>query len=754
MSNDFRPHLKISEHKPIIDRKFKGGGGGSYKRTEHASHAKKIFKEAQELQKIFEETLDKKIIKHRYFRVELPDPMNVLTSSGRKLSEAVLADLVGSPANNIGHFSTLESSFLNLIEQLKTYRDSNDHSGKSKFASIEDIGRIPAKEKISENLIKLIESKQYSGEALISLFPDLAREEEETLKRAIGIYLKPKNGKVISEVDTNSGKVLRIQANPEIINDLAECFLAIQMVEAIGEVVVESAVKGAKIEDSIVVNPNNSEAYVCIFDSGVVKNSRFLKNSIVNHEEPIGPPHDVEHGSFVASRIIYGNSLRDSLSKGELIPDVKVLSVCMKTHDDIGNSKPASIDQFLQIIRNTVERMHRKIKVYNLSMNITYQNTQTGVLVRDDLVGALAAEIDKLSKKHGVLFVVTTGNYPTSASAPPPSEPYPEYFKREDNRITEPAEAMLALTVGSIADRDNDGSLSKKNMPSPFTRSGPGFNRYRKPDLVAQGGNLTSTWQTFEDLSVAGIGRDGDYLAYGSGTSYAAPIISRLAAQLFEHIKSATPDLVRALLIHSSNLIESEAFDSEMTKKLMGNGLPNAEKLLVSDRWNQNYIFQGQIGYRKIIKIPFYVPKQLTNRSGLKKLRIRFTLAFSPDTDRTRYKGYCKSHLRANLFKRDKNSILKKTPSDKSDEVINDLYSTVIRYDRIFGNGVLEGEWELHIEHVSSRCDSTEESVPFSIVLTLSDPRKDSAIDIYNAIQTEIPNKYENLLTIKEKLRS
>jgi len=753
MSDDLRPHLKISEHKPLLERKFTGGGGGSYKRTEYINHSKKIFNEAQTLQKFFDDSLDKNIIKHRYFRVELPEGVNILTSEGKKLGDAVLGDLVGSPASNIGHFSTLESSFLNLVEQLKEYRDTSDHIGKSKFSSIEDFSSIPAKEKISESLTKLIKDEQYSGEALISLFADLAREEEETIKKAIGLYLKPKQGKIISEVRTSSGKVLRVKASHEAINDLAECFLAIQMVEPIGEVIVESAIKGEKIENTVSVSPNTAQAYVCIFDSGVTKTSRFIEGSIINHEEPIGPPHDVGHGTFVASRIIYGNSLRDDLSKGQLRPNVKVLSVCMKTHDDIGNQKPATIDQFLQIIRNTVERMHQQIKVYNLSMNITYQNTQAGAVVKDDLVGALAAEIDKLSKKYGVLFVVTTGNYPTLSSTPPPTEPYPEYFKREDSRITEPAEAMLALTVGSIADRDNEGSLTKKDMPSPFTRSGPGFNQYRKPDLVAQGGNLTSTWQNFEDLSVAGIGREGDCLAYGSGTSYAAPIISRLAAQLFEHIKSATPDLVRALLIHSATLNNFDIFDSDTITKLMGNGVPDAGKLLFSDRWNQNYIFQGQIGYRKIMKIPFYVPQELTSRSGLKKVRVRFTLAFSPDTDRTRYKGYCKSHLRVNLLKKDEDGALKKASPDKSHEVIKDLYSTVIRYDKTFGKKILEGEWELHIEHVSSRCDPSEDDVPFSFVLTVSDPREDSAVDIYNAIQIEVPNKYSNLLEIRERLK-
>ena len=47
MSDESRPHLKLSEHKPLEDRTFTGGVAGSYQRTEYKQHASKIFKEAQ-----------------------------------------------------------------------------------------------------------------------------------------------------------------------------------------------------------------------------------------------------------------------------------------------------------------------------------------------------------------------------------------------------------------------------------------------------------------------------------------------------------------------------------------------------------------------------------------------------------------------------------------------------------------------------------------------------------------------------------
>jgi subtilisin family serine protease len=753
MSDDLRPHLKLTEHKPIEDRTFTGGGGGAYQRTEYKKHSNKIFREAQELSQFFESSTDHATMQRRYFRIELPEESNILSSSeGKKISEVVLGNLVGAPSKNIGHFSTLESSFATLLEQIKVYNETATNVGKSKFASIENISSIPENEKVSVELTKLIEAKQYSGEILVTLFTDLSREEQETIKKAINFYLLQKEGAIISEVDTSQGKLLRVRTKSEDVNKLAKQFLSIQSIDPIEEVIVESAKQGEKIEDRVTVTSNESKATVCIFDSGISKGSKFLDQSILGFEEPIGPPFNTDHGTFVASRIIYGNSLRDAISKGQLNPEIKVLSVCMITHDDIGNPKPARGDEFIKILRDTVERWHRQIKVYNLSMNLTNQNVYDGAMVTDDNVGAVAAEIDNLSRKYGVLFILTTGNYPVSSLIPKPTEPYPNYFNKIDSRMLRPGEAMLALTVGSIADRDNDGSMAKSHTPSPFTRKGPGFNEYRKPDLVAQGGNYATNWRHFDDLSVAGIGGSGNHISYGNGTSFAAPLISRLAAKTFEHIENATPDLVRALLIHSSNLLESELFDLDMKQKLMGNGLPDASKLLTSDRWNQSYLFQGVVGFRKIMKIPFYVPKCLTDRKGTGVIRIRFTLAFSPETNRTLKTGYCKSHLRTQLSKLNNNEELKPIISDETNEVLKNRYSTVIRYDKTFSRSIASGEWELLIEQ-QSRWTLSETDTPFAIVLTISDPRNESTTDIFNAIQTEVPNKYEYVIPVKERLR-
>ncbi len=743
-----RPLLLIVDPKDIKDRTFDGGFGKIYHRESYEEHGGKLFKQASQLKMDFQSTIDIGLIKRRYIRVEIPAVKNIWKSDGEKLNSILLSTLVGTPQKHVGHFSTLEKSFDSFIEQLELYSSSEKNTGKSKFALIESISKIPASEKINESLYELIKKRVYNGEVLITLYPDISRREQEILKQVLISYLLNKEGKVLSELDSDFGKIIRIQLKADEIENLADYFIAIQSIDPVDEFFVESANLGRRIPDEITVLPNSSNAKVCVFDSGVIHGSRFLDHSIIAHEEPIGPPHNPEHGTFVASRIIYGNSLRDSISLGVLKPDVKVLSVCMNSRDELGNAIPARGDDFLRILRDTVKRWHRQIRVYNLSMNLCHQGTNIPSIIHDNKVNLVAAEIDKLSKEHGVLFVLTTGNLPRPSS----DKTYPNHFDDESSRLMSPGEAMLALTVGSIADRENEGSLAKSQHPSPFTRRGPGFNGYRKPDLVAQGGNSTIDWKEFEDLSVAGIGIDGFSLAYGTGTSYAAPLISRIASILFDRIPNATPELVRAIIIHSSSIIKTNIINSNTLSNLIGNGLPDADLLLSCDKWHQNYVFQGVIGYRKIFKIPFFVPSTLVTRKGLKKVRIKFTLAFSPETNVTLKSGYCKSHLQTQVLKINAKNELVKTTTEKKPEVITDRYSTVIRYDKTFSGELLSGEWELIVEQ-QSKWTLKDKETPFAVVISVCDPRKDEEIDIYSSIQSEIPNRYRDLISIQEQIR-
>ena len=460
----------------------------------------------------------------------------------------------------------------------------------------------------------------------------------------------------------------------------------------------------------------------------------------------------MSHGTFVASRIIYGDSIKDQISSGVLEPDVRVLSVCFSKFDDIGKKLPATTDQLIAVIRDVVEKWHSQIKVYNLSFSLTPQKRNVSPAIKDDLVHSLASEIDYLSKKYDVLFVICTGNIPYSPSQPVPASPYPEYFSEDESRIMSPGEAMLALTVGSIALEEAGGSMAKKEEASPFTRRGPGFSGYHKPDLVAHGGNCGSGWSNHNFLEVAGFSDTGENISYARGTSFSTPIVTRLAAKLFEMMPTASACLVKAMLIHFCKKSSGEAINGDLYQKLYGHGFPDANLIVSSSKNMQSFLYQGEMDYRDMIEIPFYVPTILVDRKIRKKVKVSVTITFYPETSSVLKKGYCKSHIRTKIRKLDKNGAYKDISFSESSVLDDDRYSTVIKMEKYFSSGISSGEWKILIAH-ESRWTLRNPLTKFAAVITIEDPNNDPDIDIYAAIRNEIPNKYKVELGITERIR-
>lgn len=313
--SDERPHILLREPLPPKVREYPGGGGGTYPRTSYAQHASKVFKQAEELRAMFARLrpnggdLDRE-----YFRLELPNDLKVTGSNGQKIEGTVHGSIVGAPAGNVGHFSTTAESFALLLEELQRYAGTHDSVGKSKFAPIEEIGPIPLAEKLGPGMAEKLAEENEPIDVLLGLFPDLLSRERQAVRAAIEALLVPSGGRVADAVDGESGTYLRVQALPAAIKAIAESIVAVQSVDQTEEVVDLSSRPGPKIEASVIVRPFEQAPLVCVIDTGVLTGNRFIDPFVVDREYPLGPPHDQDHGTFVASRVLFGDTIRDQLS--------------------------------------------------------------------------------------------------------------------------------------------------------------------------------------------------------------------------------------------------------------------------------------------------------------------------------------------------------------------------------------------------------------------------------------------------------
>ena len=241
-------------------------------------------------------------------------------------------------------------------------------------------------------------------------------------------------------------------------------------------------------------------------------------------------------------------------------------------------------------------------RVFNISL------ADPDLIYADGKPSPWASVLDNLAQMNDVVIVVSAGNIPITTYRGAESEfireNYPAYLLQDESRILEPSTAVNALTVGSICHSDSSFHAGRQledliepigevDMPSPFTRCGPGVNKSIKPDVVEYGGNLVwygSQRRFFQnDPGVDVVSTNKDYherlFAAMSGTSFSTPKVANLAALILKKYLDISANLVRALIANSARIpsVALERFgNDENTRKIYGYGLPDINKALFS----------------------------------------------------------------------------------------------------------------------------------------------------------------------------
>lgn len=173
----------------------------------------------------------------------------------------------------------------------------------------------------------------------------------------------------------------------------------------------------------------------------------------------------------------------------------------------VGHGGAWDMAGFLRYLANTVA-VHPDTKVWNISANL---NTPCDAM----RVSEFGHQLSIISRRHGVLFVISSGNRGGQA----------------DEKIAPPADAEAAITVSG---RSHDGNGAVAG-PCPVSRVGLGPEEMLKPEM---------SWFSHQRI----LGGDLEV-----ASSYAAPLVSRVSAHTWVKLRQPTPDLVKALLINAAD---------------------------------------------------------------------------------------------------------------------------------------------------------------------------------------------------------
>ena len=279
---------------------------------------------------------------------------------------------------------------------------------------------------------------------------------------------------------------------------------------------------------------------------------------------------------------------------------------------------------------------------------------------------AWAAKIDELSYRKDILFIVSAGNLPPRQPVPgkgflehlTDGLTHPEYLLKASARVANPAHSLQALVVGSLAHADfrdhSLASISRPEHPSCFSRSGFGMWNTIKPDVVDYGGDQCTQHHPPPVSAplpvdvcthlVRSTYHGGPSTGYDAvGTSYAAPKVAALAAELQKLLPGRSPLLYRALIVNSARWprwAEQEQ-DREQRAKIfrwLGYGLPDWSRALRNDVSRVTLITHEHLtlraGEAAVFSVP--IPAELRTPGEVRRLRIDVTLSAASEPRRAR----------------------------------------------------------------------------------------------------------------------
>ncbi len=212
------------------------------------------------------------------------------------------------------------------------------------------------------------------------------------------------------------------------------------------------------------------------------------------------------HGTHVASTIVGSGAASQGRYKG-VAPDATL--AVGKVLDDSGSGSYDAI-----IAGMVWAAAESGAKVVNMSL---------GGEPGTDGTDPLSAAANTLTRDHGTLFVVASGNFGA------------------DGSVAGPAAADAALAVGSV---------SKQDSPSWFSSRGPrGRDGAVKPEIAAPGDGIVAA----RPDGVAPEGEPtGEAYQRLSGTSMAAPHVAGAAAIVAQQHPDWTPDRLKDALVSSA----------------------------------------------------------------------------------------------------------------------------------------------------------------------------------------------------------
>lgn len=639
--------------------------------------------------------------------------------------------------------SAAVADFNKFENKVKEYK--NTSRNKSEFQFIDSIAPIEIEEKQISKIKEVAKNSALKDEKFdiqAVFLPELTDDEYKTTLLNFKQNVANMGGKLIREPYqlTNGMVVARFEVSGKDIDTISadDAIYRIEETASYTFEPSESKLTG-NLEYSVDENIEpESLPCVVVIDGGIDFSASpqiepFVSEHLTyEHNEY----NNFQHGTAVASRVIFGENIDIQLKTGILTPKARVIDAC------IFDKETLTEDNLIEKIKCIVERYHEKAQIFNLSVN-------SSKAIDQNTMSLLGYEIDALIHKYKIIFTISAGNHNLWRV----TDDYANILDDDDAIIASPAEATLALTVGAVNNENDPNGLTDKDEISPYSRIGHGFAQNEKPDIVAYGGNISIANKT--NFGITAISNNGQFVTT-SGTSFAAPVIASNAAQIIRYANSdngMTPLLTKLLIIHSAKqLWEAEGLkeeDKSFYKKLYGNGLCNIEDALFSEESKVTFLCTGTMNRLNKQRVKFYIPELASEKPRKNPFVVKITCLSDPITDYQKGEEYLGTFIDASLHKL--SSTGKNTNANPAKTITGRRkWQPYQHFENVFYT-VQPGDWELWLQ-LYTRWDVADDfEVPYALAITIEDPLRQ--MELYSAIQNEVENRYDLMIRPETRIQ-
>src|ERR1700722_13744273 len=228
------------------------------------------------------------------------------------------------------------------------------------------------------------------------------------------------------------------------------------------------------------------------------------------------------HGTHVTS-IAAGGAMNVSGSYLSIAPQANLVAV--RAFDGTGSGRYADVIAGLNWI--VANRTKYKIRVLNLSFGAAPESYYWDDPLNQAVMAAWRA---------GIVVVAAAGNEGPTAMT-----------------IDVPGNVPYVITTGALTDNNTPYNLSDDRLAS-FSSTGPTYEGFVKPELVAPGGHIVASMSSSSYLANIDPGSMilTEQMFTMSGTSMAAAVTTGVVALMLQSDPALTPDQVKCRLLASA----------------------------------------------------------------------------------------------------------------------------------------------------------------------------------------------------------